>query len=246
MTNHTFRKKWGQNFLQDPNTIHKIIDQIEPQSDDVIIEIGPGQGALTFELAKKVNKIYAIEIDPFLVKYLNEFSIPNLKIINNDILDYDLNQFEKNIKVIGNLPYNISSPVIFKFLNWNGWSKIIFMTQKEVAERITSLHGNKKYGRLSVMAQVLSNVEILFDVPNTVFYPKPNVNSSILKFEPNKIKINNVDFFSKIVKQSFSQRRKILRNSLKQFFTEDELNNFSEKRPEQLSIQNFISISNNK
>ena len=120
------------------------------------------------------------------------------------------------------------------------------MTQKEVAERITSLHGSKKYGRLSVMAQVLSNVEILFDVPNTVFYPKPNVNSSILKFKPNKIKINNVDFFSKIVKQSFSQRRKILRNSLKQFFTEDELNNFSEKRPEQLSIQNFISISNNK
>ena len=137
MSNHTFRKKWGQNFLQDPNTIHKIIDQLEPQLDDVIIEIGPGQGALTFELAKKVKKIYAIEIDPFLVKYLNDFSVPNLKIINNDILNFDLNQFEKNIKVIGNLPYNISTPVIFKFLNWNGWSKIIFMTQKKL---LNALH----------------------------------------------------------------------------------------------------------
>ena len=243
MTTHTFRKKWGQNFLQDSNIIYKIIAQLDPQPDDVVIEIGPGQGALTFELAKQVQTVHAIEIDPQLVTHLNEHVPENVNIIHQDILDFDLSQFSNNVKIIGNLPYNITSPIIFKFLNCTSWSKMVFMTQKEVAKRITSIHGNKTYGRLSVMTQALSNVELSFTVPKTVFFPQPNVNSAILTFEPINTTIPDIHHFSQIVKQAFSQRRKTLRNTLKGLFSAEELGEFSSKRAEELSVQDFITLS---
>jgi len=246
MTTHTFRKKWGQNFLQDPNIIRKIVAQIDPQPHDVVIEIGPGQGSLTFELAKKVQTVHAIEIDPLLVTYLNEHVPENVNIIHKDILDFDLSQFSNDVKIIGNLPYNITSPIIFKFLNWTGWSKMVFMTQKEVAQRITSIHGNKTYGRLSVMTQALSDVELSFTVPNTVFFPQPDITSAILTFEPINTTIPDIHHFSQVVKQAFSQRRKTLRNTLKALFSAEELGEFSSKRAEELSVQDFITLSTAK
>jgi len=246
MTSHTFRKKWGQNFLKDPNYIRKIVAQLDPQSHDVVIEIGPGEGALTFELAKQVQMVHAIEIDPLLVKYLNEHSPENMNVIHHDILELDLNQFSGDVKIIGNLPYNITSPIIFKFLNWTRWSKMVFMTQKEVAQRITSIHGNKTYGRLSVMTQAFSNVKLSFTVPKTVFFPRPDVKSAILTFEPIDNTIPDIHHFSQIVKQAFSQRRKTLRNTLKDLFTAEELGKFSSKRAEELSVQDFIVLSTAK
>ena len=246
MNKHTFRKKWGQNFLQDPNIIRKIVTQLDPQLHDVVIEIGPGKGALTFELAKQVQTVHAIEIDPLLVTHLSEHLPKNVNVIHQDILDFDLNQISSDVKIIGNLPYNITSPIIFKFLNCSGWSKMVFMTQKEVAQRITSIHGNKTYGRLSVMTQALSNVELSFTVPKTVFFPQPNVTSAILTFEPINTTIPDIHHFSQVVKQAFSQRRKILRNTLKDLFSAEELGEFSSKRAEELSVQDFITLTTAK
>ena len=243
MKPHTFRKKWGQNFLQDPNIIRKIITQLDPEPNDVVLEIGPGQGALTFELAKQVQTVHAVEIDPLLISYLKDNAPKNVNIIHQDILDLDLSQFSSDIKIIGNLPYNITSPIIFKFLNWSGWSKMVFMTQRELAQRITSIHGNKTYGRLSVMTQALSDVQLSFTVPKTVFFPQPDVTSAILTFKPITCLIIDVDHFSYLVKQAFSQRRKTLRNTLKDLFTSSELGEFASKRAEELSIQDFIKIS---
>ena len=243
MKAHTFRKKWGQNFLQDPNIIRNIIAQLDPEPHDVVIEIGPGQGALTFELAKQVKYIHAIEIDPLLVNYLKEYAPENVNIIHQDILDLDLSQFSGEVKIIGNLPYNITSPIIFKFLNWSCWSRMVFMTQKELAQRITSVHGNKIYGRLSVMAQVLSEVNLSFTVPKTVFFPQPNVTSAIITFKPISTLIIDMDRFSYLVKKAFSQRRKTLRNTLRDLFTNEELGEFSSKRAEELSVQDFITLS---
>jgi len=243
MKSHTFRKKWGQNFLQDPNIIRKIIAQLDPQPHDVVVEIGPGQGALTFELATQVKTVHAIEIDPLLVNHLNDYAPDNVNIIHQDILDLDLSQFSGDVKIIGNLPYNITSPIIFKFLDWSVWSKMVFMTQREVAQRITSIHGNKTYGRLSVMTQALSDVQLSFTVPKTVFFPQPDVTSAILTFEPISTLIVDMDHFSHVVKQAFSQRRKTLRNTLKGLFTSEELGDFSGKRAEELSVQDFITLS---
>ena len=243
MKPHTFRKKWGQNFLQDPNIIRKIITQLDPEPNDVVLEIGPGQGALTFELARQVKTIHAIEIDPLLVSYLKNNAPENVNIIHQDILDLDLSQFPSDIKIIGNLPYNITSPIIFKFLNWSNWSKMVFMTQIELAQRITSIHGNKTYGRLSVMTQALSDIQLSFTVPKTVFFPQPDVTSAILTFKPISSLIIDIDRFSYLVKQAFSQRRKTLRNTLKGLFTSEELGVFASKRAEELSIQDFIKLS---
>ena len=243
MKSHTFRKKWGQHFLQDPNIIRKIVAQLNPQPHDVVIEIGPGQGALTFGLAKQVNTVHAIEIDPLLVEHLNAHAPENVNIIHQDILELDLHQFSGHVKIIGNLPYNITSPIIFKFLDWSRWSKMVFMTQREVAQRITSNHGNKTYGRLSVMTQALSDVELSFTVPKTVFFPQPDVTSAILTFEPISTSVTDLDHFSHVVKQAFGQRRKTLRNTLKGLFSADELGDFSGKRAEELSVQDFITLS---
>jgi len=243
LTTHTFRKKWGQNFLQDPNIIRKIVAQLDPQPEDVVIEIGPGKGALTFELATQVQKVHAVEIDPLLVNHLTEHAPKNVNVIHQDILDLDLSQFSGDVKIIGNLPFNITSPIIFKFLDWTGWSKMVFMTQREVAQRITSIHGNKTYGRLSVMTQALSNIQLSFTVPKTVFFPQPDVTSAILTFDPISMSIADIDHFSHVVKQAFSQRRKTLRNTLKGLFTSQELGDFSGKRAEELSVHDFITLS---
>ena len=180
--NIPIRKKWGQNFLVDRNIIRKIIKLINPKSNDIVIEIGPGKGALTTYLSKKVKLIHAIEIDPLLFRFLKDEKIYNVKLINEDILKWKPLRSDYS-KVIGNIPYNISSQIIFKFIKLDFWDKMILMIQKELAERIVSKHGNKTYGRISVMVQTFCNIHLEFNISKNVFIPKPKIDSTILSLK---------------------------------------------------------------
>ena len=184
------RKKWGQNFLIDQNIIRKIIKTLNPKKINHIIEIGPGQGALTKPLSSMGLKVTAIEIDPMLCTFLNSLNLTNVEIINQDILKYDSNQLPENCMIIGNLPYNISTPILFKFMGELNWLKMVVMLQKEVAESIVTGPNNKKYGKISIMMQSFFDMKLEFNIPRTVFNPKPKITSSLLSVIPkNNIKI---------------------------------------------------------
>ena len=233
-------KKWGQNFLIDNNVIRKIIKIIDPHSDDIIVEIGPGKGALTMNLSKQVKKIYGIEIDPLLFNYLNDRKTKNVKLINEDILKWQHSKNDYN-KVIGNIPYNISSQIIIKFIKIDFWDSMFLMLQKELAERIVSKHGSKNYGRISVMVQTFCNIKLEFNISRNVFLPKPKIDSSILSFKRKDV---NVDFnnFSILIKESFKQRRKKLKNNLKNICDSTNLGDFSDLRAEEISVDNFHKL----
>ena len=200
---HPFRKKWGQNFLRDPNTITKIINYLQPCISDNILEIGPGDGALTNQLSKQIDYIHVVEIDPLLVTQLEKNKYPNVTIHQGDILEWDLNQLKGEVKIIGNLPYYISSPILFKMLAWQNWEWMVLMFQKELAQRIVSKHGNKSYGRISVMCQVYCEVKIEFIVSKNVFQPKPEVDSAVLTFFPKEKELPEFNNFSNLIKQAF-------------------------------------------
>ena len=234
------KKKWGQNFLIDKNIIKKIIKIINPSSNNCILEIGPGSGAITLNLIQKVKEIHAIEIDPLLYKQLKEKEIKNLILYNEDILKWK-NNHNKYDTIFGNIPYNISSQIIFKFLNSDNWGSMILMLQKELAHRIVSKHNNKEYGRISVMVQTFCDVKIKSEISKNVFHPKPKVNSSILKFKRKKTRID-IESFSYFIKQCFKQRRKKIKNNLKNIFDINILNELSEKRPEQISVKSYIKL----
>ncbi len=238
--NIPIRKKWGQNFLIDDNVIKKIIRLIKPEPRDTIIEIGPGKGALTLNLSNYVKKIYGIEIDPLLFNYLDEKKIKNLYLINEDILKWNTCEFNYN-KVVGNIPYNISSQIIIKFIKIESWDSMVLMMQKELAERIISNHGRKCYGRISVMVQTYCDIKHEFNISKNVFIPKPKVDSSILSFKRKATDIN-FDDFSTLIKESFKHRRKKLKNNLKNIFGNINLGNFSNLRAEELSIENFHEL----
>jgi len=244
MIRHPHRKKWGQNFIQDENIIKKIINIIQPKTNDKIIEVGPGEGALTKYLL--TSKVTAIEIDPVLCEKLKKDFNDQIEIINDDILDINLDNYSSYNKIIGNLPYYITTPIIFKFLEHPFWDEAIFMVQKEVADRIIAPPGNKTYGRLSVMIQVVADVEKKTNISKNIFYPKPKVDSSLIKIKIKKEQpIKNLTLFSKIVKESFGKRRKILKNSLKNTIPISAYNDYLNKRPEQLSVDDYIKIANN-
>ena len=177
--NIPIKKSWGQNFLTDDNTINKIIKIISPTKNDTILEIGPGHGALTSKLLNLSKKLYTVEIDPMLYEMLKD-KYNHLNIVNEDILKWDNSKIKLN-KVVGNIPYNISSQIIFKFLP-KQWETMVLMLQKEVAKRITSSEGSKEYGRISVMVQNFCDVKYMCDISKNVFYPKPKVDSGILLF----------------------------------------------------------------
>ena len=239
---HPFRKKWGQNFLRDSNTIGKIIDCFNPVKEDTILEIGPGEGALTDRLSPLVKEIHAVEIDPLLVKQLEEKKYPNVKLYGEDILDWDMNLLLGNIKIIGNLPYYISTPILFKLLESNNWERMVLMFQKEVAQRIVSHPCSKSYGRLSVMSQVFCDVKIEFNVSKNVFHPKPEVDSAVITFRPKEGNHPEITSFSKFVKQSFSQRRKKLKNNFPGVFKSGIIEKWAHMRPEEISPDEFIQI----
>jgi len=243
---HKFRKKWGQNFLIDNNISKKIINSLIIDNDAIVLEIGPGEGSLTKYISKRTKKIQLVEIDPLLCQKLNlkYNEISSIKIFNENILDFNLDLSKKYV-IVGNIPYNITTPIIFKFLNQTNWLSMTLMVQTEVANRIIAQPKSKTYGRLSVMCQALSNVNKDFDVSRNVFIPKPKVNSSIITFKPKKHSIKDIQKFKELVKASFSQRRKKLKNNLNGILNNQQAEKYGHCRAEELSVDEYIDISSN-
>ena len=255
MTNntlHTFRKKWGQNFLADTNLLRKIVRTINPTADDTILEIGPGEGALTEHVLPLVKYMVAIEIDPKLIKYLNgRDDLQDCHFIHKDVLMQKLNSLPipTPIKIIGNIPYNITSPILFWLIEQRAhWTAAFFMVQKEMADRLTGEVGTKSYGRLTVMIGAFLNVKTCFTIPPDVFIPKPKVKSAIIKLVKRHdplIEDKYFERFEKIVAAAFSQRRKMLRNTLSDFGLPEEIQKKIDftRRPETLSISEFSELA---
>ena len=251
-TQHTFRKKWGQNFLADTNLLRKIVRTINPTADDAILEIGPGEGALTERVLPLVKYMAAIEIDPKLIKYLNgRDDLQDCHFIHKDVLMQKLNSLPipTPIKIIGNIPYNITSPILFWLIEQRAhWTEAFFMVQKEMADRLTGEVGTKSYGRLTVMIGAFLNVKTCFTIPPDVFIPKPKVKSAIIKLVKRHdplIEDKYFERFEKIVAAAFSQRRKMLRNTLSDFGLPEEIQKKIDftRRPETLSISEFSELA---
>ena len=248
------KKKLGQHFLKDNNIINKIIRYVNPLSSDSFIEIGPGNGALTLPLSKKIKVLKIIEKDKRLIPDLKKTFSNNglIKIINEDVLKYNFKKnVEPNTRLIGNLPYNISTEVIFKIIEAaENIKDSHFMLQKEVVSRMIAKAGTKEYGRLSIMTQVYFDIEKLFDIPPTVFYPQPKVMSSYVKLIPKSFCFKNKNHekrFKEIVTTAFIGRRKMIKSSLKNSISEKDLLKLdinTNLRPEDLTVHNFLKISN--
>ncbi len=248
---HPFRKRWGQNFLVDRNLLEKIVRTIDPKKSDSILEIGPGEGALTELIYPIVKEMVAIEIDPMLIEHLkNRESLKGLNIVHGDVLLQDIESLPvKNlVRVIGNIPYNITSPIIFWLIEQlHFWDDAFIMMQKEVAERLSAVVGTKAYGRFTVVVGAYLNMEYCFTIPPDVFIPKPKVDSAIIRFTKKEnplISDEKYMRFNKLVSTAFSQRRKMLRNTLKGWEIHPDLQeqiNFT-RRPETLTIEEFVSL----
>ena len=248
---HPFRKKWGQNFLADRNLLDKIVRTIDPKKSDSILEIGPGEGALTELIYPIVKEMVAIEIDPMLIEHLkNRESLKGLNIVHGDVLLQDIENLPVNnlVRVIGNIPYNITSPIIFWLIEQlHFWDDAFIMMQKEVAERLSAAVGTKAYGRFTVVTGAYLNMEYCFTIPPDVFIPKPKVDSAIIRFTKKEnplISDEKYMRFNKLVSAAFSQRRKMLRNTLKGWDIHPDLQeqiNFS-RRPETLTIEEFVTL----
>jgi 16S rRNA (adenine1518-N6/adenine1519-N6)-dimethyltransferase len=217
---HHARKRFGQNFLHDPRVIERIVDAIDPQPGQTIIEIGPGQAALTRKLVQRAGHISAVEIDRDLAAWLrSEFPPAQLTLVEADALKLDWSALgAETMRIVGNLPYNISTPLLFRLLEVaERIADQHFMLQKEVVDRMVAPPGSKTYGRLSVMLQVRYRMTKLFDVPRGAFNPPPKVTSSIVRMVPRPASdLPDIDLptFSRVVAAAFNQRRKILRNAL--------------------------------
>jgi 16S rRNA (adenine1518-N6/adenine1519-N6)-dimethyltransferase len=246
------KKKWGQNFLVDNNLLEKIIKTINIKDTEHVLEIGPGQGALSEKLVDVAKSLSMVEIDPDLIERLKVHEkLSGLTIINQDILKVDLENLSIDSPVVvGNIPYNITSPIIFWLIDhFDHWDRAYLMVQKEVAQRLTASIGTKDYSRVTVMTSLFFDIEICFSISPNVFLPKPKVQSafiSITKRSDFDQKNVNVKKFSQVVRMAFNQRRKMLRNSLSTLtINSDKCNIDFTRRPEQLTVDEFIDISNN-
>lgn len=252
-----YKKSLGQNFLKDKNIIKKIADSINPTEEDLIIEIGPGAGALTKELVKKKSEVICFEIDTRLKEILEQINSEKLTIIFKDFLSIKINEYidqnkYKNLYFVGNLPYYITTAIINKIVKESNPYEITIMVQKEVADRFSAKPGTKDYSSISIFLQYNFDIERVCNVSKTCFEPVPKVDSSVIKFKRNKkISANDEEKFYKLIKDSFTQKRKNLKNNLKGY----DLNKIQmilkkydkdlTARAEQLSIEEFIDISNN-
>ncbi|MBT4836548.1 MAG: 16S rRNA (adenine(1518)-N(6)/adenine(1519)-N(6))-dimethyltransferase RsmA [Methylococcales bacterium] len=248
------KKRFGQNFLTDQVVIGRIISSMRLDSDDFFLEIGPGQGAITFQLVDHVKQLNVVEIDRDLVKYLTEHPQgKGIKIYQSDVLKFDFASIDanKSMRLFGNLPYNISTPLLFHLLKFLPLvDDMHFMLQKEVADRIVADPGNKQYGRLSVMLQYHFEVNSLFDIYPTAFYPQPKVTSSFIRLKPIQEKprvVEDLTVFDEVVRMAFVHRRKTLKNNLKTKLGVSDFDNLQISptlRAENLSVDNYIKISN--
>lgn len=254
MTNYKTKKRFGQHFLHDFSIIEKLVYEINPGIEDQLIEIGPGLGALTFPLLKKLNSLDVVEIDRDVIARLQQKNEPKLTIHGVDALKFDFSTLQKNdnkLRIVGNLPYNISTPLIFHLLDFkSSISDMHFMLQNEVVKRITAEPNSKTYGRLSVMVQYHCKTQYLFFVGPESFDPPPKVDSAIVKLSPwqdQNIKADDEKHLSDLVAMAFSMRRKTLRNNLKKTLSSEQIESVDidpSKRAESLNVSDFVKLSN--
>jgi 16S rRNA (adenine1518-N6/adenine1519-N6)-dimethyltransferase len=254
---HQAKKRFGQNFLIDQSIISSLVEAINPHPDETLIEIGPGLGALTKPLLKHVTHLHVIEIDRDIVNWMEtEYAMPEyvnnkVSIHNIDALKFDFSSLGTSLRITGNLPYNISTPILFHLLgNLTSIKDMHFMLQKEVVERMVAAPSTAAYGRLSVMLQYHLHMEYLITVPPEAFKPAPKVESAFVRCVPHATlpyPAKDTALFAKIVLAAFSQRRKTIRNTLKPFLEPDDflkLDIDPQLRAENLSVAEFVAISN--
>lgn len=254
---HFARKRFGQNFLHDNYIIESIVAAIQPNKDQALVEIGPGLAALTIPVSKLVDHLTVIEIDRDLAERLkqNPLLTDKLTVIEQDALNYDFNilktELGKPLRVFGNLPYNISTPLMFHLFEFaNIITDMHFMLQKEVVTRLVAAPNSKDYGRLSVMAQYYCQIIPVLEVPPSAFKPAPKVDSAVVKLIPYKQKpylVNDVKILSRLTTEAFNQRRKTIRNSLSNMFTVEQLIELDidpTLRAENLTVQQYCQLAN--
>ena len=253
---HKPRKRFGQNFLHDKMVIQRIVNNINPRQGDHVVEIGPGEGALTELVLEKIGAMDVVELDRDLIPLLKiRFVMQDgLNIHQADALKFDFCQLktdEKKIRVIGNLPYNISTPLLFHLFDSSHCIEDMhFMLQKEVVDRIVAKPGDSAYGRLGIMMQYFCRSEYVFTVKPGAFRPAPKVDSAIVRLIPHEkppVEINNFDDFSNLVNYCFTKRRKTLRNILKDQLDEEQIETLGIEptiRPERLSLEDFTKLAN--
>ncbi|MFC1720311.1 16S rRNA (adenine(1518)-N(6)/adenine(1519)-N(6))-dimethyltransferase RsmA [Pseudomonadota bacterium] len=252
---HRARKRFGQNFLADPQVIQQIVDTINPVAGELILEIGPGQAAISSPLAETGAELHLLEIDRDLAARLETrfASVGNVEVHTGDALNVDFSSLlgDRPFRLVGNLPYNISTPLLFHVLQWRRLvTDMHFMLQQEVVKRMAASPGGKTWGRLSVMCQVYCEVTSLFNVPPEAFTPSPKVQSSFVKLVPHArapAKIDDMPAFERLVSQAFSMRRKTLRNSLKKMLDASLIEAAGIDpglRPETLGVEQFATLAN--
>ncbi len=254
MSSHRPRKRFGQHFLHERGIVQRIVTAFDPKPTDHVVEIGPGEGVLTRELAGKVAKLDVVELDRDLIEHLRQSLPESVTIHNADALKFDfcsLAPSHGKLRVIGNLPYNISTPILFHLLDQaHCVGDMLFMLQKEVVDRMVAAPGGKDYGRLSVMLQWGAEMEKLFNVGAGAFRPPPKVDSSIVRLIPHAVppvQVNDPRRFAAIVKAAFSQRRKVLRNTLKGLVAPEIMERLGidpGRRAETLSLMEFAALAN--
>lgn len=251
---HKARKRFGQNFLVDENIIERIVRAVAPKESDNLVEIGPGQGAITALLLQRCPSLTAVELDRDLIPLL-QFKFrdyPDFTILEQDALKFDFASLaqDKTLRIVGNLPYNISTPLLFHLLSFRGKvHDMHFMLQKEVVDRLSAVPGAKSYGRLSVMVQYHCRVQALFPVPPQSFRPAPKVDSAIVRLQPHgspPFPAKDEPLLARLVNVAFQQRRKTLRNALKPLFPDLDASQLpldGGRRPETLSVQEFVQLA---
>jgi len=252
MKEHVARKRFGQNFLVDGGIIGAIVSAINPQRSDTVIEIGPGLGAITEPLLARIDHLHVVEIDRDLIARLKkQYPRERLTIHEGDALAFDFASIGRDLRLVGNLPYNISTPLLFHLAEYVGVVRDMhFMLQKEVVERMVAVPGDGDFGRLSVMLQYRFHLEWLIDVPPESFDPPPKVQSAVVRLIPKdvaELAAKDMAVFSRVVQTAFAQRRKMLRNTLKGVLDDAgfaALGISPTLRPEDLAVEDYVRIAN--
>jgi 16S rRNA (adenine1518-N6/adenine1519-N6)-dimethyltransferase len=256
------RKRWGQHFLIDRNILSKVVRIAGIEETDVVLEVGPGLGVLTLALAKEAKRVIAVEIDQKLVEILKEkvADFPNVEIIRKDIMEVDFNDLIERggqpLKVVANLPYQISTPLLFRFIESRSvFASLTLMLQKEVAERMTATPGGKDYGPLSIFTQIVSDFSIRFLIKPSAFFPPPKVDSAVIRMVWKKrpmAEVEDIEWFKRVVRGSFGYRRKTLMNALRHsgFSLPEEgvermkrIGIDPQRRPETLTIEEYVRLA---